>query len=123
MQLNLLDDSQYCLRVDLKALWFSRPHSCVAFLSVAAMNFSLSIPVRRCLKYMGDYTSCLMQGYGVLPSSPQRVKVSNVDTSFAIVSWNPPKKLSETVKHYNVYYGKVDEDYEVATKVTNLVRV
>ncbi|XP_018897907.2 Ig-like and fibronectin type-III domain-containing protein 1 isoform X1 [Bemisia tabaci] len=70
----------------------------------------------KCLKYMGDYTSCLMQGYGVLPSSPQRVKVSNVDTSFAIVSWNPPKKLSETVKHYNVYYGKVDEDYEVATK-------
>lgn len=46
---------------------------------------------------MDSYSSCLLQGYGVLPGAPTGVYVSNEDIDFAIVHWDQPKTLGDTV--------------------------
>ncbi|XP_050529397.1 Ig-like and fibronectin type-III domain-containing protein 1 isoform X2 [Daktulosphaira vitifoliae] len=71
----------------------------------------------RCLRYMDDYTSCLLQGYGIVPSSPRRLRVSNIDVDFAIFHWEPPKNLGDSVTHYNVFFRLVDDEYDSITNV------
>lgn len=66
---------------------------------------------------MDDYTSCLLQGYGIVPSAPKRLRVTNVDVNFAIFHWEPPRDLAETVTHYKLFYRLVDDEYD---SVTNL---
>ena len=58
----------------------------------------------RCISYMHDLSSCLLEGYGVLPSSPVNFRFSNLDTSFGILHWEPPATLGETVQDYIVSY-------------------
>jgi len=53
---------------------------------------------------MEEYSNCLMDGYGVLPSAPTQVRVSNVNEDFAFVHWSPPGTLTETVTGYRVHY-------------------
>ena len=53
---------------------------------------------------MHDLSSCLLEGYGVLPSSPVNFRFSNLGTSFGILHWEPPATLGETVKDYIVSY-------------------
>lgn len=73
----------------------------------------------RCIKHMPSYISCLMDGYGVLPGSPTRISVSNVDTNFGIVHWEPPSYLGDTVVNYNLYYRalKQNQEYSVIMDV------
>ncbi|KAF7279649.1 hypothetical protein GWI33_006881 [Rhynchophorus ferrugineus] len=70
----------------------------------------------KCLRYMGEYNNCLLQGYGVLPSAPTMVHITNIESEFALLHWAPPKTLADTVKSYNVHIRKVniDEDDEEA---------
>lgn len=56
----------------------------------------------RCLRYMGEYTNCLLQGYGVLPSAPTKLHIASVNTNFAIIDWFPPKTLADTVRYVNL---------------------
>lgn len=72
----------------------------------------------RCLRYMGDYTNCLMRGYGVVPSTPTNVRVINIDVNFALVHWDPPKNLKDTVTHYNVHYRQTDDIYKEVNNVS-----
>lgn len=67
---------------------------------------------------MSDYSSCLLQGYGVLPGQPSRVKAPLVSSHFAILEWNPPKILPDTVTSYHVSIRKLGsgDDYEVIEK-------
>lgn len=67
---------------------------------------------------MSEYSSCLLQGYGVLAGPPMRVKARLVSSRFAIVEWNAPKVLPETVTSYNVHLRKMDteETYTVIEK-------
>lgn len=60
-----------------------------------------------------------MEGYGVLPGNPVGVRISNVDLDFAIVHWEPPKSLGDTVVNYNVYYRPLhdNQEYSVITDV------
>jgi hypothetical protein len=58
----------------------------------------------RCLSYMPQLSSCLLEGYGVLPSAPVNFRFSNVDTSFGILHWDPPSKLADSVIDYKVNY-------------------
>ncbi|RZF43428.1 hypothetical protein LSTR_LSTR001689 [Laodelphax striatellus] len=82
--------------------------------NVTELNFNYF----RCVKYMGVYTNCLMQGYGVLPSRPTRLRLTNVDIDFAIVHWNEPATLAETVHSYVLYYRYLeDSDYTVVRNV------
>ena len=53
---------------------------------------------------MPQLSSCMLEGYGVLPSAPINFRFSNVDTSFGILHWDPPAKLSDTVLDYKVNY-------------------
>ncbi|XP_060521519.1 Ig-like and fibronectin type-III domain-containing protein 2 isoform X2 [Cylas formicarius] len=76
----------------------------------------------KCLRYMGEYTNCLLQGYGVLPSAPTQVHISNVGTEYALLYWSAPKTLGDTVKSYNVHTMKVnsaDEEEEENHRVIN----
>lgn len=66
---------------------------------------------------MDSYKSCLLQGYGVLPSPPRRLRVDNINVNFAIIHWEPPKDLADTVTHYNVFYRLVDDEYDAISNV------
>lgn len=72
---------------------------------------------------MGSYTNCLLRGYGVLPGTPSRLYLTNIDTDYAVVHWSPPNTLADTVQFYNLYYktlsdtGAVDE-YRAVEKVS-----
>lgn len=67
---------------------------------------------------MSDYGSCLLSGYGVLPGSPLRLKAPLIASHYAIIEWNAPKVLPETVTTYHVHVRKlgVDEKYRVIEK-------
>lgn len=74
----------------------------------------------KCLKYMSDFSSCLFQSYGVLPSEPEGLSVSNVNSDFAIIHWNPSKTLSNTILHYNLHYRSMaayNNEYQSLRKV------
>ncbi|XP_037031427.1 Ig-like and fibronectin type-III domain-containing protein 2 isoform X3 [Bradysia coprophila] len=92
------------------------PSSCLDFCAgnITTITFSLF----KCLQYMSDYSSCLLQGYGVLPGQPSRVKAPLVSSHFAILEWNPPKVLPDTVTAYHVSIRKLGsgDDYEVIEK-------
>lgn len=67
---------------------------------------------------MSDYSSCLLQGYGVLAGPPSRVKAPLISSRFAILEWNQPKILPDTVTSYHVSIRKLGsgEEYEVIEK-------
>lgn len=67
---------------------------------------------------MSEYSSCLLQGYGVLAGVPTRVKARLISSRFAVVEWNAPKVLAETVTNYNVHLRKMntDESFTVIEK-------
>lgn len=70
------------------------------------------------MRYMSEYTNCLLQGYGVLPSAPVGVHLTNVETEFAIIHWDQPKTLGDTVTGYRVHLRKFDgddDDYDTHT--------
>lgn len=71
---------------------------------------------------MGEYTNCLMQGYGVLPSAPRQIHLSHVYVNFAIIQWEPPEHLGQTVPYYNIHYRLLkpyDFDYNIIHKVNS----
>ena len=55
-----------------------------------------------CLPYMAEVSSCLLQGYDVLPSSPLAVSFSNVHTSWGLLHWQAPATLADSVEDYVV---------------------
>lgn len=69
---------------------------------------------------MSDYSSCLLQGYGVLPSAPTKLKASLIASRFAILEWKTPKVLADTVKTYHVNVRKLGsgDEYSVSEKVS-----
>ncbi|KAK7792924.1 hypothetical protein R5R35_008001 [Gryllus longicercus] len=90
------------------------PDSCLVLCTgnVTQIDFSYF----NCLKHLPAYASCLLRGYGVLPSSPRRVHVSHVDSSFALVHWAPPAALADTVLDYALHWRPLstyDNDYRV----------
>jgi len=69
---------------------------------------------------MPEYRGCVLEGYGVLPSPPRQVRVSNVQEDFAIVHWSSPAKLPATVTGYNVHYRPLstyEAEYHVIPNV------
>lgn len=69
---------------------------------------------------MGEYTNCLLQGYGVLPSEPTKVRITDIGTEYAILEWAAPKTLGDTVLHYNIHYrlaDNEDDEYKSIRKV------
>ena len=58
----------------------------------------------RCVQYMDELSNCLLQGYGVLPSAPVALRVSNLNPTFAVLRWDLPKTQSKSIVSYNVRY-------------------
>lgn len=65
----------------------------------------------RCLSYMPQLSSCMLEGYGVLPSAPLNFRFSNVDTTFGILHWDRPAKLSDSVIDYKVNYQIISPEF------------
>ncbi|KAL1497939.1 hypothetical protein ABEB36_008819 [Hypothenemus hampei] len=61
----------------------------------------------KCLRYMAEYSNCLLQGYGVLPSAPTQVHITNIESEFALLHWSPPKTLGDTVTSYDIRIRKI----------------
>lgn len=89
------------------------PDGCLSFCSgtVKAINFNQF----KCLQYMSDYSSCLLQGYGVLSGPPSKLKAVLVDPHYVVLEWNPPKILPDTVVSYHLHYRRLGsgEEYSV----------
>jgi len=64
----------------------------------------------RCLSYMNELSSCMLEGYGVLPSRPVNFMFSNLQTTFGILHWDKPETLGDTVRDYVVKYQKITPD-------------
>lgn len=69
---------------------------------------------------MPDYSSCLLQGYGVLPGYPTRLRPIEVSSTFAILDWSPPKVRSNTVTQYTFHFRKLaaENEYTAIQKVS-----
>ncbi|XP_021960351.1 Ig-like and fibronectin type-III domain-containing protein 1 [Folsomia candida] len=74
----------------------------------------------KCLRYMSEYSNCLMDGYGVLPSAPRQVRVSNVNEDFVFIHWSPPAVLVETVTGYNIHYRPLGTFENLYTHIKNV---
>lgn len=88
------------------------------------MNYCYySFSCDRCLQYMSDYSSCLLQGYGVLPSAPTKLKASLISSNYAILEWKQPKVLSDTVRTYHLNLRKLGsgDEYTVTEKVQTVL--
>ena len=59
-----------------------------------------------CLPFMSELSSCLLQGYGVLPSPPRDLKVSDVHNTWAVLQWQPPETPGNTVQDYVVFWSE-----------------
>lgn len=80
------------------------PQPCMPFCSgrVTTITFALF----RCLQYMSEYGSCLMEGYGVLPDAPSRIKIPFFDKHFAVIEWQKPKRQLQSVTGYHIHLRK-----------------
>ena len=80
-----------------------------------------NVSIFRCLQYMSDYSSCLLQGYGVLPGPPMRLKTSLISSQYAILTWKAPKVLADTVKTYHLNIRKLGsgDEYNVIEKASS----
>nr|XP_022900341.1 Ig-like and fibronectin type-III domain-containing protein 2 [Onthophagus taurus] len=95
------------------------PEKCQQF-CLGNTTVNIDFNVFKCFRYMGEYKNCLFQGYGVLPSPPTQVHVTNIDTEFAILHWFTPKSLGDTVLYYNVKFRMLttyDNEYRGLYKV------
>ncbi|XP_055528945.1 Ig-like and fibronectin type-III domain-containing protein 1 [Wyeomyia smithii] len=92
------------------------PDGCLTFCSgtVKAINFNYF----KCLQYMSDYSSCLLQGYGVLSGPPSKLKAPLIASHFVVLEWKPPKILPDTVTSYHLHYRRLGsgEEYSVVEK-------
>lgn len=88
------------------------PPACIPLCSgnITRVDFSQF----RCIQYMDELSNCLLQGYGVLPSPPITLRVSDINPSFALLRWGTPKTLGDTVTSYNVHYRRrTEEEYRM----------
>ena len=56
---------------------------------------------------MSDMSACMLEGYGVLPSSPTHLRFSNPNPSFLILHWDPPAANGDSVIDYEVIAQKI----------------
>ena len=61
-----------------------------------------------CLRHMSDMSACMLEGYGVLPSSPTHLRFSNANPSFVILHWDPPTANGDSVIDYEVVAQKIN---------------
>ena len=61
-----------------------------------------------CLRHIPDMSACMLEGYGVLPSSPTNLRFSNGNPTFAIIHWDPPASNGDSVIDYEVVAQKIN---------------
>uniref|UniRef100_T1HB70 Uncharacterized protein n=1 Tax=Rhodnius prolixus TaxID=13249 RepID=T1HB70_RHOPR len=82
--------------------------------NITQLNFNYF----KCLKYIPTYKDCLMQGYGVLPSAPMKIRVTNVDVDYAILHWDPPEYLGDSVINYDLHVRQLQQqEYQIIHEI------
>lgn len=94
------------------------PEACLGFCKGSQMR--VDYRHFRCLEYMPFYGSCLLEHYGVLPGNPKDLAVTALSRSWAVIKWNPPSKLPETVMKYSLYWRRLGDDFEPYFAVPNV---
>ena len=51
-----------------------------------------------------------MKGYGVLPGAPKNIQVSNIHSTYSLLSWDAPDELPESISSYHAYYRPINPD-------------
>lgn len=65
-----------------------------------------------------------MQGYGVLPSAPMKIRVTNVDVDYAILHWDPPEYLGDSVINYDLHVRQLQQqEYQIIHEVFLLLQL
>lgn len=74
-----------------------------------------------CLEYMVHYGSCLLEHYGLITSPPQDFVLSTVHNRWAVLQWNSPSVLGNTVERYVLHWRNVsnieDVEYNIIPNV------
>lgn len=63
-----------------------------------------------CLDQLSSFSSCVLDHHGVLPGQPTNFMVVNVHHDWAIIKWNPPKVLEDTVTKYLIHFREVSSN-------------
>lgn len=63
-----------------------------------------------CLDQLPSFSSCVLDHHQVLPGSPTNFMVVNVHHDWAIIKWNPPKFLGESITKYLIHYREVNSN-------------
>jgi hypothetical protein len=56
------------------------------------------------------YSSCLLQSYGILPTAPLDLQVSNVNPNYAILQWAPPEVFPDMEHEFNLHFHELAEN-------------
>ncbi|RWS23337.1 Ig-like and fibronectin type-III domain-containing protein C25G4.10, partial [Leptotrombidium deliense] len=75
-----------------------------------------------CFHHFNQFMSCYLESYGVIPSEPQDVYVSNIHESWALLKWTPPSHLANGVTKYSIHFKFADADdleYTIKDYATN----
>lgn len=75
-----------------------------------------------CLDQMSTFSSCVLDHHGVLPSPPRNFLVVNVHHDWAILKWNPPAKLVNTLMGYHVHWRETAQSEPTSYNVTTATR-
>ncbi|XP_023234906.1 Ig-like and fibronectin type-III domain-containing protein 2 [Centruroides sculpturatus] len=74
-----------------------------------------------CLEYMAHYGSCLLEHYGLITGPPQDFLLTTAHTHWAVLQWNPPNILGNTVERYVLHWRNVsnieDVEYNIIPNV------
>ncbi|XP_054711801.1 Ig-like and fibronectin type-III domain-containing protein 1 [Uloborus diversus] len=75
-----------------------------------------------CLDHIDIYGNCLLEYYKVLPGPPEQFLVTSVHSNWAILKWQPPSFLPETVLSYTLYWKEVVMDEITEYNVVNDIK-
>jgi len=56
------------------------------------------------------YSSCLLQSYGILPSAPLDLQVSNVNPDYVILHWSDPEVVPDSEHKFILHFHELVEN-------------
>lgn len=72
-------------------------------------DLSLLVPDKKCMSNLKKIRLCFEENYNILPGPPINIAARNVTPSSAVVTWERPVQLGNTVTSYVLYYK---EDFD-----------
>ena len=61
-----------------------------------------------CFKHMPEISSCLAEGWGILPGPPAHFRYTNLQSTFVILHWEPPPVHGSSVLYYDLTVTRLE---------------